>query len=209
MPRPADLGLVLLAAAVTAAAVHVVTRDPGPPPSTTLAAAAPSATPAALPSDSPSAAPMPTAVVSSPRPLSSLAGPVLLVGHDLDVWQTPMVALGWEVLTARAGKDTVLAAGALAAVKGSPAFVVLEVLPGTRTTPRSEEAVRQVRARFPQAVVVLVGPFDPMAARSTQAVRAAATREHVLFLDPVAEHWSRAGDPTQMAKVLASRLLAA
>ncbi len=197
IPRLADVGLVLLATGVLTGAGYVVTRDPAPPRNAALTV---SPSPEVTPTPTPSPTPSPS---GTPGPTAP--GTVLLVGHHLAAWKSPLEGLGWDVLTAEPGADTVLAEGTLTAVPGTPAVVALEVTPGTQTTPRARDAVVAVQAAFPGAAIVLVGPFDASAHHSAAAVKTAAAEEGVGFLDPVEEGWLGAVVPDQ----LADRLIAA
>lgn len=192
-PSPADLGLLLLTAAVVAGAVKVVTHDPAPP---AAAAVLPSATPTPTPTPSGTAEPQAT-------------GRLLLVGADLDPLSAPLGTLGWTVEKVAPGADALVDEAALAEVTEPPALVALEVPPGARTSERVKAAVATLRTAFPDAAVALVGPFDPEATATTGAVRAAAAELGVLFVDPVDEGWTDGLTSEQIATRLSASLGAA
>jgi hypothetical protein len=195
-PLPADFGLLLLTGAVVAAAVRVVTHDPGLPVS--LAAV--------VPSPNASRAPTPT---PSGTPVSKPHGRLLLVGSDLAPLAASLGDLGWSVDTAVSGAEVVVSHEGLAALAEPPALVVLEIPAGTRTTDRASSAVAVVRGAFPHAVIALVGPFDRKATRTTSAVAAVATDQGVRFVDPVAQGWTDGLTPDQIAERLSLSFSAA
>lgn len=212
-PTPADLALVLLAAAVLTGAVRVATQDPSPPTTPVALTASPTASPTATPTVAPT--PTPTATpTATPTPAGTTAkraarGTVLLVGTDLVALAEPLGPLGWDVLVGEPGDPAVLAEGVLEGLTATPTLVVLQVEPGTRTSERVTEATGQVAAAFPGAVIVLVGPFDPEASRTTAAVEQAALEHGVLFLDPVALGWSEGAEAGTVAGELDETLAAA
>jgi hypothetical protein len=174
--RAGDLLLAILAVLVVVAAVAVVTRDSRRPASTlSVAPAASSGTPAPKPSASRTR----TAVSS-----------VVLAGPDLAALRDALAtSTGYQVQVVPAGSPEVLAAGALDKARGTPDVVVLEVLPGSKTTPRTTTAITDVQSRWPGARVVVVGPLSSLDHKSSVAARAAATTMKVTFLDPVALGW--------------------
>jgi len=193
VPRPtaADLGLVLLAAGVLSGAYLALTQSPQPP---TPASATHAGTPTPQPTPTPSPTTSPTR--------ESAKGQLLVVGADLAALEEALTGRGWEVLLAEPGESEVIAEGALDDVGGAPTVVLLQVEPGSRTTERVRTAVTEVRAAYPEVVVVLVGPFDAEAAATTQAVEQAAGDEGLLFLDPVALGWTEGADPASVAAEL-------
>jgi hypothetical protein len=139
-----------------------------------------------------SGAPSSLGTAGSGRSLS--AGSVVLVGADLARLEAELVtATGFAVQTVRGGTPDVLAPGALRGVTGQPGAVVLEVVAGTRTSVRAATAIAAVKAAFPDARVLVIGPFSAKDRKSAAAVKGAAVAARATFLDPVDLHW-RASD---------------
>jgi hypothetical protein len=64
---------------------------------------------------------------------------------------------------------------------------------GTRTSVRAATAIAAVKAAFPDARVLVIGPFSAKDRKSAAAVKGAAVAARATFLDPVDLHW-RASD---------------
>lgn len=182
-PNPADLGLVLLAAAVLTGAVVVVTQDPAPP-TPVAQTARPTAT--AEPTATPDRTPTPT---GTPDADVRGKGPVLLLGADLEPLAEPLREQGWDVLLTDAG---------------DPSVVVVEVEPDQGDEPA--ELLTDLAGSYPEATLVLVGPFDPEAGATTRAAEEAAIDAGVHFLDPVGLQWTEGTDADEVAAQLATTL---
>lgn len=204
-----DLVLGVFAVAVVAGAVVVLTEDP-PVSQANLVATGPSPvapSPVATETPSPSAAPTATA---SPG-LETL----VVVGPDLSRLQQALaVATGASVVVAEdGGASRVIADGGLAAVRFVPSAVVVQVVAGSRTSLRTTEAIAAVRGVWPEARLVIVGPFSAADRKSAAAVKSAAAAAGVTFLDPVALGWRTTQDSASLEEgdleVVAARLAAA
>jgi hypothetical protein len=189
--------LAVLAVAVLSGAVYAVKHG-----NTVDAAASSTLTvaPAAARTGVPSSRPTTTSPATlSPAPSSSpgvlatrpaRASSVVLAGADLVQLKADLVtATGYAVQTVDSAGPEVLAPGALDAVTGTPSAVVLEVLAGSRTSARAASAIAAVKAAFPRAQVLVVGPFSSGDRKSAEAVRGAAANAGVTFLDPVDLKW--------------------
>jgi hypothetical protein len=185
--------LAVLALAVLSGAGYAVKHGSAPADTSTLTvepAAATTGAPGTRPvvtsagtgraTDGPTSRGRPTAGVSS----------VLLAGADLARLKAELVAsTGYAVQTVKSAAPQVLAPGALDAVTGTPSAVVLEVVAGAKTSVRAATAIAAVKAAFPGAHILVVGPFSSGDRKSAEAVKAAAASAGVTFLDPVALKW--------------------
>jgi hypothetical protein len=172
--RGGDLLLGLFAVVVVTGAVMAVEQG-----------GAPAVVDTALTLESRAPAP-PSSPESARRPA---ARSVVLAGGDLARLTSALGTTGYAVTVVPAGRAEVLAPGALDTVDGPPDVVVLQVLAGSRTTPRTRTAIGAVHTRWPGAQVFVVGPFNPQDRKSTAATRAATVAQQATFLDPVGLHW--------------------
>ncbi|MCU1596077.1 MAG: hypothetical protein JWO12_3469 [Frankiales bacterium] len=174
------MALAAFGVLVVAGAVMAV-RDTGGPTATSVA----SVTDAATSTPSSAATGTPTAAASGST--------VVVAGVDLATMTGSLSrATGFHVVSVATAEQDVLAPAALNAVTGAPSAVVLEVLAGSKTTMRTTAAISAVTARWPQARVIVIGPFSSSDRKSSAAVKTAAQAAKVTFLDPVDLRW-RAG----------------
>lgn len=195
MPQPvraADLGLALLALLVGAGAVAVVTDGP-------QVSVAASVRPNA-------ATPTPSVTLPPSQPVLEKAT-VLLVGDGLASAAEALDALGWSTLNLDQPAGALLPEEPFAGLADAPAAVLLEVPPGARTSTRVEEAVALVRDSYPDALVLVTGPFDATGTKTEAAAESAAEELDVLYVDPVAGGWL-ALEPAALARELDARLTA-
>jgi hypothetical protein len=177
--RVGDVGLGVLAVAVLGGAGFALK---GPTP-------ARSASPVALRTvvtPTPTASPTPTTA-----PTVTPAAPLLvLIGPDLAPLGDALATRTGDQVVALAGvQPAIITAAQLTQVEGTPQTVVVQVLAGATTTVRTRAALTALKARWPAAKLVFVGPLSSGDRKSAAAVKAAAVGDNVTFLDPVLLTW--------------------
>lgn len=191
--RVSDVALAVIAVIVLVSAFFVATNDSG----TVSPEAIESLSSDATASPTPSATAPTTAPTSRPSPSPGQAADlVLIAGPDLAKMQRLLTAATSDtVAVAPSTAVEVLAPKALDAVTGTPSVVVLQVMAGSKTTMRAATAITAVQRKWPEAAIVVVGPFSSGDRKSAASAKAAATAAKVTFVDPVELGW-RTNDAT-------------
>ncbi len=134
--------------------------------------------------------PTPTPTPTPSPNATPAVGLVVLIGPDfVALGGNLALQTGERVVTLAGVQPAIVTAAQLTQVEGTAQAVVVQVLAGAETTVRTQAALVVVKARWPAAKLVFVGPLSSGDRQSSVAVKTAAVGDNVTFLDPVLLKW--------------------